>query len=156
VWAVGLDHEQKKRLLRGPLAEGEHELVIATPSGLGAVGPVGVFVRADAGHGLPPLPEDQLVVPHGDAARLLVIDCADRHHAALWVRAKGRRAAYAAAGWVPLPAWERLAVTGNQGFWPGQWLRSRTVNAPATALVRSASPANCIASKNRRIASGSG
>jgi hypothetical protein len=100
VWAGGLDPEQKKKLLLGRVPEADNKLVIATPSGLDAVGPVGALVRADAGQGLPPLPEDQLVASHGDAARLLVIDCADRHHAALRTRAKGRRAAYVAAGWV--------------------------------------------------------
>lgn len=97
VCRADLKPEQKVMLKRSGCADAE--LVIATPAGLPTVGPIGVLVRADAGRGLPPIPDDHLVVPHGTKSRLLVIDTADRHHPALRTAAGGRKVAYRAAGW---------------------------------------------------------
>ncbi|WP_439627012.1 hypothetical protein [Gemmata sp.] len=98
LFRAGLKPEQKLTLTRSGCAD-DAELVIATPAGLPTVGLIDVLVRADAGRGLPPVPDDHLVVPHGTENRLLVIDTADRHHPALRTAAGNRKAAYRASGW---------------------------------------------------------
>lgn len=95
---AGLKPEQKLMLKRSGCVD-DAKLVIATPVGLPTIGEIEVLVRADAGRGLPPIPDDQLVVPHGTKTRLLVVDTADRHHPALRTAAGNRKAAYRAAGW---------------------------------------------------------
>jgi hypothetical protein len=98
VFPAGLSPEQAQ-LLKQRGVVGDARMVIATPIGLSGIGSIGVLVRADAGRGLPPIPEDHLVIPHGTKTRLLVVDAADRHHPALRVATRDRKAAYRATGW---------------------------------------------------------
>jgi hypothetical protein len=99
-WTAGLTAGQAERLDSGAGVSGTARLLIATQAGLSSACSFEILVRADAGRGLPPLPDDQLVAPHGSASSLLVVDCADRHHPALRVRSRERRAAYVVAGWI--------------------------------------------------------
>ena len=93
--------------------------LVAIPAGLAAaagyapgVRPIpgwAAVVRADAGDGLPPVPDDELA---GTADPLLVVDLADDHHPHLKELAAERRQAYFEAGWRvdgADPAWARAA-----------------------------------------------
>jgi hypothetical protein len=96
-WTGDLSTAQKDRLkLRRPR---KPHVTIATLTGLPDVDRMDVLLRADAGRGLPPLSEEQRVVPHVTADHLLVIDCLDRHHGLLLAMSRKRRKAYLAADW---------------------------------------------------------
>jgi hypothetical protein len=61
---------------------------------------IGVLIRADAGTGLTPLMDSQLVVSNAHPLPpLLVIDFNDRHHPELRRRTRCRRQGYAGRGW---------------------------------------------------------
>jgi hypothetical protein len=62
---------------------------------------VDVLVRADGGVGLPPIPDSAFAVPATRERPLLLVDCADRHHARLRVWSRRRQEAYRARGWAP-------------------------------------------------------
>jgi hypothetical protein len=104
----GLPAEQRAELDRR--RQGEfvpHGCGIVTEAGLGhstLLWPlVGVVIRADAGTGLPAIPNDALLVPACETAPapLLVVDLDDRHHPELRRRAQQRRRAYLELGWLP-------------------------------------------------------
>lgn len=78
--------------------EGDGRNAIVTFPGLAGAGRFDVLLRADAGTGLPPLPEAHWRVRHTSNRRLVIVDANDRHHPLLRQRTRQRRAAYAAAG----------------------------------------------------------
>ena len=96
-WTGDLSTAQKDRLK--PRRPRKPHVTIATLTGLPDVDRMDVLLRADAGRGLPPLSEEQRVVPHGTADRLLLIDCRDRHHPFLRTLSQERRIDYLASGW---------------------------------------------------------
>jgi hypothetical protein len=62
---------------------------------------VDVLVRADAGTGLPAIPEEALVIDNSVQHRIVLVDLADRHHPVLRRWSRRRRQAYDAKGWLP-------------------------------------------------------
>jgi hypothetical protein len=120
VHTAGLgDGEQKLMAERRPIEPVSAPGLVATPAGLAAAAgyisgtkPVtgwAAMVRADAGDGLPTVPDDELA---GAADPLVVIDPADDHHPHLRELAADRRRAYVEAGWWVDgvdPTWARVA-----------------------------------------------
>ncbi len=96
----GLSAEQQAILVTGrEKKQRTKESVVVTATGMAHAGRFDLVIRADAGTGLPPIPEAKMRVRNGQDRRLLVIDFLDRHHPVLRKWSRQRQEAYRGAGW---------------------------------------------------------
>jgi hypothetical protein len=107
VSTAGLSARQRQVLQHRTQTQNAPAGLIATAAGLSPLGhPLwhfaatwNVVLRADGGTGLPPLASWQ-AIDYLSTARLLVIDCDDRHHPELQQRTRRRQRAYSQDGWI--------------------------------------------------------
>lgn len=91
-WACGW-------LVLGKEVRNRKGLLVVTPAGLEQAGRFDVIIRADAGVGLPGIPDKLLRVKNGKEGSLLLIDFRDQHHPVLRQWSRQRQEAYLEAGW---------------------------------------------------------